>query len=140
MRQPLTVWRTALHQRLPYLELGDAIRAILHVASTGLFDGNVYNVLTGNYTVHEIIQFIQKHVPSINIEFVDSEIMNQLSYHVLCDRFKSTGYQFSGNLQRGIGDTIQLLDSIRNLTSSQSNPLASDSQEHEPGLDLPCKV
>ena len=25
---PLTVWRTALHQRRPYLELGDAVRAI----------------------------------------------------------------------------------------------------------------
>ena len=43
------------------------------------------------------------------MEFVDNKIMNQLSYEVLCDRFKSKGFIFSGGLMRGIGQIISLL-------------------------------
>ena len=43
------------------------------------------------------------------MEFVDNKIMNQLSYEVLCDRFKSKGFIFSGGLMRSIGQTIFLL-------------------------------
>ena len=35
--------------------------------------------------------------------------MNQLSYDVVCDRFKSKGFVFSGNLRKGIKETIDLL-------------------------------
>ena len=41
--------------------------------------------------------------------FVDNKIINQLSYEVLCDRFKSKGFMFTGNLKIGIGQTISLL-------------------------------
>ena len=43
------------------------------------------------------------------MEFVDNKIMNQLSYEVLCDRFMSKGFIFSGGLMRGIVQTISLL-------------------------------
>ena len=35
--------------------------------------------------------------------------MNQLSYEVMCDRFKSKGFIFSGDIRRGIKETIDLL-------------------------------
>ena len=38
-----------------------------------------------------------------------SKIMNQLSYEVSCDRFKALGFDFSGNLRKGIGETISQL-------------------------------
>jgi UDP-glucose 4-epimerase len=82
MEQPLTVWRTALYQKRPYLDLGDAVAAIGHIIRKGLFDGRVYNVLTENLTVDDIISAIKKHIPRLNIKYVDSEIMNQLSYEV----------------------------------------------------------
>ena len=111
--EPVTVWRTALHQKRPYLELGDAVRALRFVIEKDLFDGRVYNVLTDNATVGDIIEAIKKHVPDLRVEFVDSAIMNQLSYTVSCERFRSLGFRFEGNLVEGIRSTVELLRGVR---------------------------
>jgi len=109
MGQPITVWNTAYDQKRPYLDLLDASRAIIHIIENDIFDGRIYNVLTQNSTVRQVIDIIREFVPSLEVEFVDTKIMNQLSYEVLCDRFKSKGFVFSGNLKRGIKETILLL-------------------------------
>ena len=57
MGQPLTVWRTALHQKRPYLTLDDAVAAIFYIIGEKLFDKRVYNVLTDNLTVEDITPF-----------------------------------------------------------------------------------
>ncbi len=107
--QPITVWRTALHQRRPYLDLSDAIRALDFVLKGEKFDNGIYNILTVNSTVHEIIEIIRKHVPDLKIDYVDSQIMNQLSYRVAKSKFESAGFRFTGNLEQGIGNTIDLI-------------------------------
>ncbi|MEO0250374.1 MAG: SDR family oxidoreductase [candidate division WOR-3 bacterium] len=107
--QPVTVWRTALHQRRPYLDLSDAARAVAFILEKGLFDGRVYNVLTDNLTVNEILDFVRKDIPDLTITYVDTRIMNQLSYHVKNDRFKTAGFSFHGSIGTCIGDTIRLL-------------------------------
>jgi len=109
MGQPITVWSTAYDQKRPYLDLLDASRAIIHIIENDIFDGRIYNVLTQNSTVGQMVDVIREFIPNIEIEFVDTKIMNQLSYEVLCDRFKSTGFVFSGDLKRGIQETILLL-------------------------------
>lgn len=111
--QPITVWRTALHQVRPYLDLEDAVGAIHFVMRGNLYDGNIYNVLTLNATVNEILDVIRTHVPDIAIEYVDTKIMNQLSYHVSNQRFRSRGFEFHGDLRRGIADTTSLLRGVR---------------------------
>lgn len=111
--QPLTVWRTALHQARPYLDLGDAVRAIQFIIEKKLYDGRVYNVVTVNTSVNRIVELIASHVPDVSIEYVDTKIMNQLSYHVASQRYQAAGFQFEGDLERGIGDTIAVLKGIR---------------------------
>jgi nucleoside-diphosphate-sugar epimerase len=64
---PITVWRTALDQKRPYLELGDAVRALRFVIDRDLFDGRVYNVLTDNATVRSIVEIIEKYVPDVRV-------------------------------------------------------------------------
>ena len=109
MGQSITVWSTAYDQKRPYLDLLDASRAIDYIIKNNIFDGQIYNVLTHNSTVREVVDTIKEFVPGLQIEFVDNRIMNQLSYEVLCDRFKSKGFVFSGNLKKGIKETIDLL-------------------------------
>ncbi|MDP6727655.1 MAG: SDR family oxidoreductase [Gammaproteobacteria bacterium] len=109
MGQPITVWNTAYDQKRPYLDLLDASRAIIHIIENNIFDGQIYNVLTQNSTVRQVVDTIREFVPSLEVEFVDTKIMNQLSYEVLCDRFKSHGFVFSGDIKRGIEETILLL-------------------------------
>lgn len=109
MRQPLTVWRTAYNQKRPYLDLSDAIRAIAHIIDRDLFDARVYNVLTLNATVRDIVETIGQFLPDLTLTFVDSPIMNQLSYEVSCERFRDRGFSFAGDIRRGIGETVALL-------------------------------
>lgn len=111
--QPVTVWRTALHQHRPYLDLGDAVAALAFILNRHLYDRQVYNVLTANATVEDILQIISRHVPDLAVRFVDTEIMNQLSYHVSCDRFRSLGFTFKGDLERGIAETIEMLKGVQ---------------------------
>lgn len=111
MGQPITVWNTAYNQKRPYLDLIDASRAIIHIIRNNIFDGRIYNILSQNSTVEEVVKTIQEFIPNLEMKFVDTKIMNQLSYEVSCDRFKSSGFVFSGNLKRGIEETINLLKS-----------------------------
>jgi UDP-glucose 4-epimerase len=107
--QPLTVWTTAYDQKRPYLDLIEAVEALKFIISHDLFDGCVYNVLTANLTVRDIVDLIRQKIGDVEVRFVESPIMNQLSYEVSNHRFKERGFQFAGNLERGIGETIELL-------------------------------
>ena len=116
MGQPITVWSTAYDQKRPYLDLFDAARAIAFIIRKDLFDGRIYNVLTHNATVRQVVDTIQEFVPDLQISFVDNKIMNQLSYEVSCERFISEGFAFAGDLRRGIDETIGLLRQANNCT------------------------
>jgi nucleoside-diphosphate-sugar epimerase len=112
LKQPISVWRTALHQKRPYLDLEDAIRAFKFIIETNLFDNSIYNVVTTNTTVNEIVSIISTLVPDISVNFVDTAIMNQLSFCVSSEKFKSRGFEFKGDIRCGIRDTIELLKGL----------------------------
>ncbi|MBF0450100.1 MAG: SDR family oxidoreductase [Candidatus Magnetomorum sp.] len=109
MGQPLTIWRTAQYQKRPYLTIRDAVAAIIHIVKQQLFDATLYNVLTQNMTVNDLITIISKHINDVEISYVDSEMMNQLSYEVSNERFKNTGFKFRGNVEKSIQETIKVL-------------------------------
>jgi nucleoside-diphosphate-sugar epimerase len=113
MGQPITVWRTALDQKRPYLELGDAVQALRFILERDLFDGRIYNVLTDNLTVGQIVEVIRRQVPDLKVELVDSKIMNQLSYTVACERFRALGFRFQGDLELEIKKSVDLIKNAR---------------------------
>jgi nucleoside-diphosphate-sugar epimerase len=110
--QPITVWETAIDQKRPYLALEDACEAICWIIKKNLFGGEVYNIVTGNHTVREVIKNIEKYVGKLNIKYVQHKIMNQLSYEVSAEKIKKSGFSFSGSVEEGIHNTIQLLKNI----------------------------
>ena len=110
MKQPLAIWKSAYDQKRPYLDLIDAIRVIGFVISRDVFDGRVYNVLTLNATVREIVDCIREFVPTVQLSFVNSPIMNQMSYEVSCARILERGFTFAGDIRRGVGETLALLE------------------------------
>src|SRR5437870_10572255 len=112
MGQAITVWRTALHQQRPYLDLADAVEALKFILQRQLFDRRVYNILTLNTSVSQIVETVAVYVPDVSVEYVDSPVMNQLSYRVMCNRFKSLGFEFNGDLKRVIGVTIELFKAL----------------------------
>ncbi len=109
---PLTVWKTAWKQRRPYLYLGDAVRAINFILKKDIFNGEIYNVVTKNFTVEDVIKTIQQFVPKLVVNYVDSAIMNQLSYDVDDSKFRKLGFKSTGDLKKGIGEKITSLKGI----------------------------
>lgn len=110
MGQALTVWRTAEFQRRPYLDLEDAVRAFAFLMTeVDSFGGDLVNVVTENSTVDDIVRAIAARVDDLQVEYVDSPIMNQLSYTVSSRRLSSRGFSFTGSIDRQIEATVQLL-------------------------------
>ena len=115
MKQPITVWKTAFNQKRPYLDIKDASNAFKHIINHDIFDGEIYNVLTLNTTVKDIVDLIQNEIPGLEINFVDNKIMNQLSYEVSSEKFMKTGFSYCGNLKLAIKETVNLLKQTNNF-------------------------
>jgi nucleoside-diphosphate-sugar epimerase len=101
-----------MDQVRPYLDLEDGVRAIRFVIDRDLFDNRVYNVLTENASVRQIVELITAELGEVAVEYVDTRIMNQLSYRVSAARFAETGFAASGSLADGIARTIRLLRGV----------------------------
>ena len=107
--QEINVYKTALNQYRPYLSLRDAFSAFKFSIENDFFKNDIYNVLSGNYTVNQILQKIKKFKKNIKIKFVSSKIMNQLSYHVSNKKIKHAGLNFKSKIDQDITDTLMLL-------------------------------
>ena len=111
MRLPLTVWKTAYNQKRPYLSLGDFNQAIGHIIENRLVDNSIYNLLSHNKKVSDIIKIINKKIAT-KIKFVNHPIMNQLSYEISNKKFCDTNYKFKSNLKEDINKIIDRLINI----------------------------
>ena len=112
MSQPLTVWKTAMDQKRPYLGVDDAVRAIKFIINQRLFDQDIYNVVSKNHTVRDIVNAIEKNLPDVRVELVESQIMNQLSYDVAAGKIGSQGFNPVDSLNKGVEDTLIMLKSV----------------------------
>ena len=106
---PLTVWQTALDQKRPYLDLLDATKAIAFLLRENLFHREVYNVVTMNAKVRDIVDTIRKFVPDLEVRLMKSPSINQLSYDVSCEKLRRTGFYFKGDLDAAVRVTVDLL-------------------------------
>jgi nucleoside-diphosphate-sugar epimerase len=114
LKQPISVWETAYDQHRPYLDISDATKLIFYIIEKKYFKNETYNAVTTNATVRDIVKIISKEIGDVNVEFVNSKIMNQLSYHVVSKRIQELGFKFGGNLTKGIQETLQQLQGVRN--------------------------
>ncbi len=113
--KPISVWETALHQKRPYCDLNDAIAAFNYVIEKDVFDNEIYNIVTHNLTVNIIIDAIKKFIPKLEVEFVKSPIMNQLSYEASARKSLERGFNYTGNLEASIKECLSKLKGLNNF-------------------------
>jgi nucleoside-diphosphate-sugar epimerase len=113
MGQPVTVWRTAMEQRRPYLDVLDAAAAISFLTRRKLFDGAIRNITTSGATVSDVLGILRRRVPDLDTRLVESPAMNALTYDAPSERLLREGFVFTGSLERGIGETVDLLRNAR---------------------------
>lgn len=112
MKKPLTIWKQNYKHVRPYLGINDAMLGITHFlrADNELWN-NTYNVLTGNYSLESIVDDIKAAI-DVELNMVDSPLVNQYSYVVSDDKIRETGYVTSDDLQLEIRKTLTVLEGI----------------------------
>ena len=109
--KPITVWKSAYNQYRPYLSLRDATKTLIFfIDNTKFFNKEIYNVVTNNFTVREILFKIKKLFnKKIKVKYVNSKIMNQLSYKVSNEKIRKIGINLSSNIDVDIENTKKFL-------------------------------
>ena len=102
------VWKTALHQYRPYLSIRDTFKTFKFFIKKKNFDRDIYNIVSENITVNDIIKKIEKHKKT-KIKLVNEKIMNQLSYKVSSEKVKKIGLNLSSKIQEDITNTFRIL-------------------------------
>ena len=110
LNEKIHVYKTALHQFRPYLSVVDSFQVFKFTIENNFFENDIFNVLTGNFTVNQILQKITKF---IKVKLVSSQIMNQLSYHVDDSKIKYHGLKMKGNLEEDVKNTLKLLRNLK---------------------------
>ena len=109
----IEVYKTALHQYRPYLSIRDSFEVFKFCLDKNFFKNDIFNVLTGNFTVNQILRKIKKIKKRLNIKYVNSPIMNQLSYHVDDSKIKKYGLKLKSKIDTDIKDTLNLLKYLK---------------------------
>lgn len=115
LNQKITIWKTAFNQYRPYLTLTDATKAINFVIEKNIFTNDVFNIVSENLRVKDIIHILKKKIPSLKYQFTESEIMNQLSYKVSCNKIKKRKLKLNGKISDAINQTLNKLDFLSNV-------------------------
>ena len=112
MNENIYVYKTALNQFRPYLTLSDAFKVFKFCIEKDFFKNDIFNALSGNFTVKQIIDKIKKNKKNIKTKLVKTKIMNQLSYHVSSEKLKKNGLHLKGKIDKDIQQTLKLLENI----------------------------
>ena len=111
--EKIKIYKTALHQYRPYLSIKDAFKLFKFCIEKDFFENDIYNVVSNNFTVNQIIKKIKKLKKNIKITYINSAIMNQLSYHVDKKKLSKRGLFLNSNLDRDIENTLNLFENIK---------------------------
>lgn len=108
LNKNIEVYKTAMNQYRPYLSLTDAFKVFKFCIDNQIFNNEMYNVLSGNYTVKQILDKIKKTKKKIKVKLVNSAIMNKLSYFVDGTKLTNLGIKLNSNIDTDIKKTLKL--------------------------------
>ena len=112
LKEPIPIWGKALNLYRPYLSLNDAIKSIIFFIKKNKFNNSVYDLVTENYTVNEILDLIRKHNLKTKIKVVKSPIKIQNSFKVSKIKLESIGLKLSNSIEKDIKTTLKMLKKI----------------------------
>ena len=112
--EKIRIYKTALYQYRPYLSIRDSFKVFKFCLEKDFFENDIFNALSGNFTVSQILNKIKKIKKKINVVYVNSPIMNQLSYHVDDQKIKNKGLILKSNIDVDIKDTLLLFKYLKN--------------------------
>ena len=108
--QPLTVWKQNYHQYRPYLGIRDCIEALRFIMKNS-DSSETYNVVSDNYKLSEVIEFIRS-IRSVKLNKIETPLINQYSYKVCTKKLQRLGFYPKDDISRGIFSTMRTLQCL----------------------------
>lgn len=106
--QKIEVYKTAYNQCRPYLSLKDAFKVFKFCIEKNYFKNSPINVLSGNFTVNDILKKIRKYKNDIQIKYVKVKIMNKINFMIDNSKLETLGVKLRSNLDKEIKETLNL--------------------------------
>ncbi len=114
LNNPLPVWKTMLFKHRPYLSLTDAFKVLKFTIEKNFFKNSIYNILSENLTVADLIKYFKMYKKRVKIKYVKSKLINQYSYKVSKEKFNREGFSLNSKIASDIKATINLFKNINN--------------------------
>lgn len=112
--EPISIWRSALNQKRPYLGLIDFVHAIRLLLSNKSFDNETYNLVTKNYTIAEILEIFESVTDSTMDYIIEDNLrMNDLDLQVSNEKSIRAGFTYRASVENDIYETLKLLGNLR---------------------------
>ena len=112
LNEKINVYKNAMDQYRPYLSVRDTFKVFKFCIEKNFFNNDIFNALSGNFTVRQILNKIKKYKKKINIKYVDTPLLNQLSYHVDQSKIQKYGLKLNADITLDIKNTINLFKNI----------------------------
>ena len=112
LNEKINVYKNAMDQYRPYLSVRDAFKVFKFCIEKNFFNNDIFNALSGNFTVRQILNKIKKYKKKINIKYVDTPFLYQLSYHVDQSKIQKYGLKLNADITLDIKNTINLFKNI----------------------------
>lgn len=112
--KPLPVWKSMMNKPRPYLSLRDAFRVIKFTIENNFFKNEIFNILSQNLTLKEILSYFKKYKKTIKIRYEESKLINQYSYKVSNKKFSENALVLKSKIHHDIKATLKKFKNINN--------------------------
>ncbi len=105
----IPIWGRSKNLYRPYLSLKDASKTIRFIIQRNHFPRDVFNVLSENKTVDEILGLIRLNKITPKIKYVKSRILNQDTYKISKKKIEKLGIKLNNKIKYDINKTLKML-------------------------------
>lgn len=109
LKLPIPIWGKVANLHRPYLSLKDAFNLISYIIKKDFFPCDIYNMLTKNMTINEILKIIRSYGFMPKIKIVKSKLLNQNNYNISNKKISKHGLKVTGKINKDIFDTLKFL-------------------------------
>jgi nucleoside-diphosphate-sugar epimerase len=106
------VWRGAESSLRPYLYVGDAVGALVLAARRKDANGGVFNVVTENATLNDVIAAVKEAVPDCVVQYVEPPYQQQVSYGLIDSKIRGLGFRPQGSLELGVREVVERFEAF----------------------------
>ena len=109
----LIIWKENYNQVRPYVDLETVFKFILSSlikAITSEYWNNIYNVVSANMKLKDVISIIKRIEKNIELNFVKGPLINQHSYEVSIEKLEKTGFIITNRIEDSIEDIMNSLN------------------------------